>query len=585
MMNKQIVNAKKKYDDNLKVLSHKSNVLSNIRLLLFITILILLCVLFENKISFLIVVIYILTFLFIGVVIYHYFIDVKKNEVSAYLSIIDEYVMRSDGRWNDFDSHFDVDLDYINDLNLVGKSSLFEYINMTKTKGSKEYLFKKFKLPKTSKEEIEDKQEAIKEITNNFDFVLELESILSNINDSYETDFKKYLYLLDSDMKYNYIPFIISLIFSLISIIMIALSIFVNPVFVPFIVLMALVQTSYAYFYSYHRNKYYQDIFTCSKEFIKLNDTYSYLGKVNMNSKINKDCLDKIKEGSKILDKITNIRGLDSLRNNFITYIICNTVMSLNFLIIYKYHKLLKVDSRAFKESISALECLEANISFATIGFMKKDICTPKISDKLMIEFKDIKYPLLDEKACVSNSFETGEDINIITGSNMSGKTSFMKTIGVNLVLAYNGSYVNAKEFTCSIMNIFTSINVKDDISKGISIFYGELLRIKNILDYSKKSTEPIVIFIDEIFKGTNYNDRIVGAKETLKKLSKIKCIVFLTTHDFELCDIKDKKINNYHFSENYNKNKISFDYKIKTGKCKTTNAMYLMKQMNIIDE
>lgn len=165
----------------------------------------------------------------------------------------------------------------------------------------------------------------------------------------------------------------------------------------------------------------------------------------------------------------------------------------------------------------------------------------------------------------------------------MSGKTSFMKTIATNLILAYNGTYVNSLEFTCPIANLFTSINVKDDISKGISTFYGELKRIKDILDYSKKNNDKLIIFIDEIFKGTNYNDRILGAKEVLKQLSKLNCIVFLTTHDFELCEVNQKEIKNYHFSENYKNKKINFDYKIKEGKCNTTNAQYLMKQMGII--
>ena len=91
-------------------------------------------------------------------------------------------------------------------------------------------------------------------------------------------------------------------------------------------------------------------------------------------------------------------------------------------------------------------------------------------------------------------------------------------------------------------------------------------------------------IFIDEIFKGTNYNDRILGAKEVLKKLADLPCIVFLTNNDFELCEINHKKIHNYHFEETYKQNKISFDYKMKKGKCKTTNAKYLMKEIGIID-
>lgn len=584
-MNKQIINTKKKLTASLSELTKKSNYLSNIRLITFILILMLLCVLFENKIPFIMCIIYLLFGFFAVVVIYHYFVDTKKNEVISFLNIIEEYENRLNNKWQDTDSHLETDIDYINDLNLIGKSSLFEYINMTKTLGSRHRLFEKIKLKKVNPEDIKDNQEAIAELTNDFNFILNTESILSDITDSYETDFKKYLYLLDSKLNYNYLPLILSLVFSLTSIIILLLSIFVNPVFLPIFVLLCLLQSSYAYFYSSSRANYYQDINTCAKEFRKLKDIYSFLSSADLKAKNNREIIDKIKKGQKELNMIISIAGLDTLRNNFITYILCNSLMSLNFIIIYKYKKLLNSNNKDFKESIYALEELETLISFATIGYVKEHTCTPTIKDNIIVDFTNLRHPLLDEKKCVPNSFQTDEAINIITGSNMSGKTSFMKTIGVNLVLAYNGAYVNADKFTCSIMNIFTSINVKDDISRGISTFYGELLRIKSILDYSSKNNHPLVIFIDEIFKGTNYNDRIIGAKETLKKLSKIKCIVFLTTHDFELCDIKDKKINNYHFSEDYIKNKISFDYKIKSGKCKTTNAKYLMKQMNIIDE
>lgn len=582
-MDKQIVKAKKQYTNDLAVLTKKSNMFSYIRLAIFILIVIFLCLMFESRNGFFMVCVYILTAVFFVIVFAHYFIDTKKDNIMGYLSIIDEYEMRLDNRWKEFDSHLETSIDYINDLNLIGKSSLFEYINMTRTLGGRKRLFNTFKLKNVDKEDIKKKQEQIEEITKNFNFILDTLSRLNDTNSFYETDFKEYLYLLDTKMKYSYIPLIISLLISITAMATLILGI-IDYRYIGFFVLIMLVQTCYANLYARHRAKYYQDIFTCTKKFSKLKEIYSYLSQVEFKTERNKELIQKIKKGNKVVMIIYSISGLDSFRNNFITSVLFNTLFSLNFIIILLYKKLLENKVTNFKESISALEEIETMISFATVGYVKKNTCFPKIVDKISLNFKNVRHPLLEEKECVPNTFKTGEEINIITGSNMSGKTSFMKTIGVNLILAYNGSYVNADEFTCSIMNIFTSINVKDDISRGISTFYGELLRIKNILDYSEKNSEPLVIFIDEIFKGTNYNDRIIGAKETLKKLAKLNCIVFLTTHDFELCEIKEKKINNYHFSENYNKNKISFDYIIKEGKCKTTNAIYLMKQVHIID-
>ncbi|ABX41009.1 MutS-related protein [Lachnoclostridium phytofermentans] len=112
----------------------------------------------------------------------------------------------------------------------------------------------------------------------------------------------------------------------------------------------------------------------------------------------------------------------------------------------------------------------------------------------------------------------------------MSGKTTFMRTIGVNCVLAYAGAPVCANKMTVSYMKIFTSMRVQDDVTKGISTFYAEVLRIKQIIEYSYKK-KPMLVLIDEIFKGTNSADRIVGATEIIKVLNKNHIISLVTTH------------------------------------------------------
>lgn len=143
------------------------------------------------------------------------------------------------------------------------------------------------------------------------------------------------------------------------------------------------------------------------------------------------------------------------------------------------------------------------------------------------------------------------------------------------------GTYVCADEFNSCFFKVFTSISVSDNIDKGISTFMGELLRIKKAIDYKKENK---LVLVDEIFKGTNYSDRIYGANEVIKKLDNDKTILFVTTHDFELCECKVSNLNNYHFKEYYDDNGICFDYKIRNGKCSSTNAKYLMKKLNIID-
>ena len=138
----------------------------------------------------------------------------------------------------------------------------------------------------------------------------------------------------------------------------------------------------------------------------------------------------------------------------------------------------------------------------------------------------------------------------------MSGKTTFLRTIGINLVLAYAGGPVLADSFKCSLMKIYTSMRLEDDIS-GISTFYAELLRIKEIVEANHRG-ERMIALIDEIFKGTNSKDRIYGATETVKQLATPNIFTFITTHDFELCELEHQvPCTNYHFSEYYENNKI----------------------------
>ncbi len=155
----------------------------------------------------------------------------------------------------------------------------------------------------------------------------------------------------------------------------------------------------------------------------------------------------------------------------------------------------------------------------------------------------------------------------------------------MNLALAYAGGFCAASDFCASYMKICTSMRTSDSVNKGISSFYAELLRMQNIMETSRKQ-QPMIAFIDEIYKGTNSKDRILAARETVRNLAKPYILTILTTHDLELCDLEhDSDIDavNYYFTERYSQNEILFDYKIKKGRCSTTNAYYLLHMAGIL--
>ena len=227
----------------------------------------------------------------------------------------------------------------------------------------------------------------------------------------------------------------------------------------------------------------------------------------------------------------------------------------------------------SIKESLNLINELEVMLSLAIIG-MDNDVYTIP-SNNEYIDVKGIYHPLV--KDCVPNDFKLNGGI-ILTGSNMAGKTTFMRTLGINLVLMNAGGVVLAKVFKAPLLNIYTSLRTVDTVQEGISTFYAEINKMKTIME---KSDNNSLVLIDEIFKGTNAKDRIYSAFEIIKKLNEKKCNFIITTHDFELCEAKN--ILNYHFDEEYIENKIYFDYKIKDGKSNKTNAIYLLKMAGVI--
>lgn len=221
--------------------------------------------------------------------------------------------------------------------------------------------------------------------------------------------------------------------------------------------------------------------------------------------------------------------------------------------------------------------------SLAVLGIVRETTFASITKEKdCYIATQGVSHPLISPDVAVSNSATIDNDITIITGSNMSGKTTFLRSLALNLCLAYIGAPVCATSLEASEMKIFTSMRVNDDVAGGISTFYAEILRIKNMSEFKKNNPGvKMICLVDEIFKGTNSADRIFGAGEVIKKLADNDCMVMVSTHDFELCTIEDKDGKtavNYHFEEYYEDGKLLFDYHIKDGRCVTTNAREILK-------
>ena len=520
-----------------------------------------------------------LTFVILVIIHDQYF--QKYNYYESYLSILEEYIKREDGTWKVFEEtgeEFEENAeDYLKDLDIIGKNSLFQYISVCKTIGGKRTLFQKLSNKNQEEEKLYEEQNAIAELEKNLHFVMDYQVQMRRY-DKKKVDLTSTFLNLKKDTVSRSNDFIIALICGILSFVLLGLSllkVISIKYFYGLFLFNYLISLMYSLIYQQDFNKIIHLITT----YHQLSSITSLVLKQKFSSKklkkIQKD-MDLTKE---ITKKINILDTLNSMKDNLLFSLMMNGLFCINLFMRTFFIQFLKQDFPKLQNTIIDIEELEALISLTGIGILKEEKCFPVKSNKVEIKFMGIKHPLLKEEICVDNDFDTKAQVNIITGSNMGGKTSFLRTIGINIVLMNAGTYVCAKSFRASYLKIFTSMRVGDDIEKGISTFYGELLRIKKAMDYLNQGN--MLVLIDEIFKGTNYQDRIYGAKKVIQRLQNQQVITFLTTHDFELCD--EKNITNYHVKEYYEGDQIQFDYKIRKGKCTSTNAKYLMEKLEII--
>ena len=295
----------------------------------------------------------------------------------------------------------------------------------------------------------------------------------------------------------------------------------------------------------------------------------------------------EIDEALKPIRSLGKLCAMAEVRHNFILLFALNALVLWDFHVVRMFISWQKEYGHKLEKWLNIWYEAEAAISLSVIGHIRPDAIMPELLDDNPndphIEADKLSHLLIPYGDTVPNSLTLNPSLNIITGSNMSGKTTWLRTLASSCILAYAGAPVCGKGFKLTPVHVLTSIRVNDDLGSGISTFYAELIRIKNMIEAADKGI-PVLAVIDEIFKGTNSADRIVGAEAALKHLSRTNLITLVSTHDFELCNIKSDQVpvNNYHFEEHFHEDKLLFDYTMKDGPCKTTNAQFLLKLVGI---
>ena len=219
---------------------------------------------------------------------------------------------------------------------------------------------------------------------------------------------------------------------------------------------------------------------------------------------------------------------------------------------------------------------IDAAISTANLRAGNIPTCEPRFTEKKLLNIKDITNPLI--KNCVPNSLILDGKSLLLTGSNMSGKTTFIKTVAINVILSETLYLAFAKTFELPFMQVYSSIKISDDILQDTSYYLEEVLRIKSFIEASQTDM-PCLFVLDEIFKGTNTIERISGGKAILSYLNQPQHLVLVSTHDIELTDLlQQEDYVLYHFTEQIENEQLIFDHKLKKGRLKTRNAIKILE-------
>lgn len=284
------------------------------------------------------------------------------------------------------------------------------------------------------------------------------------------------------------------------------------------------------------------------------------------------------------LNRIIQLNDLSDYRLNMLMGIVLNVFLAWDFWMRTLMMNWLRDYADKFDQWEDDLAELEVWICAANYAYNRDDLSYAQLGGK-QISIKELGHPLLPVSEGVKNDFTSNEEcaFTIITGPNMAGKSTFLRAVGVNLIMARCGFPVVASQFQMPDLTLYSSMRTSDDLASSSSYFFAELSRLRFIVDAIEKG-EKVFIILDEILKGTNSVDKEKGSAAFLLKLNDLKAKGIIATHDLSLCQLaKDNTaFQNLYFDSIIENDELTFDYHIRSGVCQNMNASFLLKKMGL---
>ena len=473
---------------------------------------------------------------------------------------------------------------YSYDLDIFGPESLFNRINRTVTLKGKEMLARKLTDLPSDTDIIHKRQEAVKELAALPQWRIKFHSNrhigkeLDRLADVIAKPIQGNLFMKDP------VPQILSIV----TVLSLAgwLTGFVSPiVFCSLFVLQHLI----TFFSGRRTDRMIQFTDSLYKECRRYTDILKDIETAGFKSELlikSRQCLFDDGTGSlKAFDHLSRILNLYDQRGNFLLYLLFNGTIMYDIMVSKMFFKWISKYGSHITGWTDSIAEIDALASFGTYVFNNPDNTYGEIlaaSSGTIIETSDIVHPFLSGRNGVPNSFTLKRDnLAIVTGANMAGKSTFLRTIGVSFILATNGAAVCARKFAFVPVSLFSSMRTADNLSKDTSYFQAELSRLRLMLEYVKSHTYTLVI-LDEILKGTNSSDKLKGSMIILEELSRHEVSGIIATHDLGITDLENRypdKFLNYCFEIELS-DTIRFSYKISRGVARNMNASHLIEIM-----
>lgn len=534
---------------------------------------------------------------FIGLFIYFLKKDLNNNEAientgrliilnESELSVLNHhFLLLPDGSNYQLATH-----PYTNDLDIFGRASLYQYINRTESQQGNAFIADWLIQPATV-QTIKERQDAAKELATNTNWRQQLQAYGIAEPISLATQKKITSWLTEENKFIHKAGWkILRLLLPVISLTVLGLfltGILETNRFLPATILLMIIAFSVSKLVLPAHSK----LSKIAPELETLYNSIAWIEQLDVQHlyliRLKKIFDHPTEKASHKINGLTQILERLDLRLNFIVFIPLNTFLFWDLQQVFALEKWKGNNKQNIDHWFAGLAEMEAISTIGNLTFNHPAWTFPAIhNEEAVFESEELGHPLIPVDKRVNNSFSTKgvNQLNLVTGSNMAGKSTFLRSIGVNIVLAMMGAPVCASKLTLSHMKVMSSMRISDNLEESTSTFYAELKKLKEIIEAVNRN-EKVFLLLDEILRGTNSADRHTGSKSLIKQLIHHNAAGVLATHDLELAKLATDypdNIQNYHFDVQVANDELYFDYKLKRGICQSMNASILMRKIGI---